>query len=1800
MRGKGWIRSLSVTLLISIMIGLAPTAVWAEAADRLGDALAEGGEALAELMESLNEEPQEPWTDGPDRTETPQYYSFTGDQVLVKRPDMGEKRGGAGGAYLDMNDTADIFSVSNDRITFTWNDQLQDWIDAQEKESGKAVSPPAGYTVTVEVKELKSGTIQTLVEDRVDTSGTNTYSWNGKDANGKLSPDGFYHWRLKATPPTVTFELPPLKPGGQPRPVEKTAPAYSMEYQLFVLDRTAPEIIGVLPLGDNQLAVETRDMVGGLKKVTVNGSTTSTKSWTTSPLRTAVAVQPGNSEKLKVTVEDIAGNKKEETLPLYPFITGTGSEEYVPNAQAVVAGQNTRINLTTGNGTQAFQDYTQHGPGVDLDIFFTYNHQNRVKGPFGYGWNFSLDSRLNKWEGGNITWQGFDGTVYWFKPEGGGYATYANGQRQHYPNLSLHPNVDNPEDLNAFVMEWPDQLRYRFKNDGRFWLIQDRYLNQIYFEWTGANDYHQQDLRIESVKDTSGHFVEFIYKPNSGDIKSTIITDLNGIPSQSNSEPIPLKQKFFFMYNKKGEFVGYRDPSQKITRFVYDDLHRISKVIDNGNNKEEEEGGMPESVTTAWVYDDHNRVTRMGMTRKQDNAEEFLGVQYGTREATVQQPLGDYKLRWNSSNLPTERVENVETADGTEEAKTSYVYSANNLIRETDPLGRVARYKYDEQDHVIAEQSQSGRIVHYKYDDQHDLLSEKGPLGYNVLYTYQKDERKILTKTTAQLAVDPAGVNENQTITTKEEYNGKGLLVKRTDGSGNDFDYTYDKNGFLTEDGTRLSYENDLHGNIVKQISDKGTTDAAETNSTFNDVSWLRHREGPTGLVEDFEYDAWGRVVKATQRDEDDGTLAITQTYLYDDGGNLIEQSDGLTKTTYKVDGAGNVLSSVTVPLEEGTAGRREESYEYDSRGLVVKRTDSRGETTETAYNKAGQPVTTIISPDDMKTSYEYDNAGRQKTVIAADGGRTEYAYDSWDRVIESKQVIKPVLPSNIVVSSSGTLSEKVAITTYRYDSAGRQVEEKRPNDSWTRYAYDGDGQVLETSVGGPVPQWNGTPLASGTADSLYEGHEVLQRQQYTFDKLGRVLTFTDGKGNMTRYVYTGRTVETVTPALDDNGQAIAYSRKEFYDPVGQLVKMISEADDVTTTSYNAFGHEVQSVNEEGQTVSTLTDPYGRVSERTEAVDRSGAQQKFLYKTDAWGNVREERRQLNGSDWATTSYAYTPDGDLQQEVSSSGLVTFYSYDTHGFLKQAIERNSMGGSAAEERLTSYAYDSLGRQVKVTNPDGSQTQTVYDTTGNVVLSFDGLINVTESRYDLGGLLTDSITYKEGTTDLSAANISALTHYVYDGAGNVALTKDPNGNIARSVYDAGGQLAQEIHYAQSSMAGDQIVNAFEYDPRGLMVASVDGNGHTTKYAYDAEGQQTRETDAVGHWTSFEYSPSGYVTAERRPLSRDTEWKYDYRGNQLEEKDALGRIERFTLDLDGRTETQFNRLGEATQYDYDSAGRMTSKQTPNEGVFSYRYDSVGNKLEEVRPVYGPVRYDYDTRDSLTSVIEPQAAAGELKTDYTYDAELNRTSQKDGNTQLTSYDYDELGRRLQKVVVRGETGQDVFEYQYDPNGNVIVEKKPGGLTTQYQYDFMNRKVREDYNDGTWYAYTYDKAGNMLTRTDKNGTINYSYYDNNQLQQTTYPNGDTVVYEYNDNGEKTAEIVNGERTEYELDANGRPTSYTDSKGYKYEYEYDADGYVTAVKYPNGTVTSVDYKPGHLIDTQKTTRADEALHASAYN
>ena len=105
---------------------------------------------------------------------------------------------------------------------------------------------------------------------------------------------------------------------------------------------------------------------------------------------------------------------------------------------------------------------------------------------------------------------------------------------------------------------------------------------------------------------------------------------------------------------------------------------------------------------------------------------------------------------------------------------------------------------------------------------------------------------------------DPAGINAPYNVITKEEFTDTGLLVERTDGEGNTFDYAYDDNSFLVSDGTRVSYENDQNGNVTREITDAGTADEAELVSEFDAVGRVTHKVSATGLEEAFTYDIFG------------------------------------------------------------------------------------------------------------------------------------------------------------------------------------------------------------------------------------------------------------------------------------------------------------------------------------------------------------------------------------------------------------------------------------------------------------------------------------------------------------------------------------------------------------------------------------------------------------------------------------------------------------------------------------------------------------------------------------------------------------------------------------------------------------------------------------------------------------------------------------------------------------------------------------------------------------------------------
>ena len=118
---------------------------------------------------------------------------------------------GGGGDYLKTIETEiEAFSPkgkTNQSVTLTWEDTLQDWIKAQEREKYKAKNPvPTGYKAAIFIKEKFTKKIYQIREEAENIYGENTFLWDGKDIAGKVVPDGIYEWYLKVPVTTIIFE----------------------------------------------------------------------------------------------------------------------------------------------------------------------------------------------------------------------------------------------------------------------------------------------------------------------------------------------------------------------------------------------------------------------------------------------------------------------------------------------------------------------------------------------------------------------------------------------------------------------------------------------------------------------------------------------------------------------------------------------------------------------------------------------------------------------------------------------------------------------------------------------------------------------------------------------------------------------------------------------------------------------------------------------------------------------------------------------------------------------------------------------------------------------------------------------------------------------------------------------------------------------------------------------------------------------------------------------------------------------------------------------------------------------------------------------------------------------------------------------------------------------------------------------------------------------------------------------------------------------------------------------------------
>ncbi|MGF7142440.1 YD repeat-containing protein [Anaerotaenia torta] len=156
-----------------------------------------------------------------------------------------------------------------------------------------------------------------------------------------------------------------------------------------------------------------------------------------------------------------------------------------------------------------------------------------------------------------------------------------------------------------------------------------------------------------------------------------------------------------------------------------------------------------------------------------------------------------------------------------------------------------------------------------------------------------------------------------------------------------------------------------------------------------------------------------------------------------------------------------------------------------------------------------------------------------------------------------------------------------------------------------------------------------------------------------------------------------------------------------------------------------------------------------------------------------------------------------------------------------------------------------------------------------------------------------------------------------------------------------------------------------------------------------------------------------------------------------------------------------------------YDALNRTISKSVPHMGKSTYVYDLAGSEAG----TYG-----------------------------------ERTTDPKGN--ITEKIYDKAGR-LWNV----KTGTETTVYAYYPNGTKKSITYPDGTIQSYSYDNKNQIVsltNKGSNGSTlsYYTYTYDGAGNQLTKTGAKGTTEYSYDALNRLSTVKEPGEMKTSYTY--------------------------------------------------------------------------------------
>lgn len=933
------------------------------------------------------------------------------------------------------------------------------------------------------------------------------------------------------------------------------------------------------------------------------------------------------------------------------------------------------------------------------------------------------------------------------------------------------------------------------------------YLVSKFISAAGTTDEAIQEFKFNAMskvveeKDPEGRVKKYEYNKRQELIREITNATANAPDSENN---VTLEYK----YSPTGKVLEFKDANGFVTRYEFDNLDRIKKMI-NAENQ----------ITT---YEHDAQGNRVKMT----NARGFSTT-----------------YKYDSLNRI---IAEVDAKGG--ESKFDYD-NAGNMISRIDANGVETRYIYNELDRVVqkienfkpntASTEDTNVTTKYEYDLHGNVVKMINPRGFATTFKYDKAHRNIQVTdangASYKIAYDKVNnilqiINRNQ-FATNSVYDNLNREIKFTNEEGHTETFTYDK-----------------VGNLTKYVNARGK----QFTSSYDPLNRLKVATDPYGKTRNYQYDAMGSLLQ--MRDENghtdqfiyDKVYRVKKTldgenyetnYNYDSNGNVVERIDGNgNPTKYKYDELDRLVEDVNAENEI-------KKFSYDKLTNITMETEADGTKHQYIYDPIYRLVTVVnnykegvgtSNDTNVKTIYKYDPNGNLVKHTNPLGNVTSFEYEKVDRQIKETNPLGNNWQYTHDPEGNITLRKDANGATTKYDYYPDNLVKNivYPNNKVAyKYSETNVPTQMDDNLGRTV--WNYDDL-----DRITKQADPLNRNLlYSYDFVGNVtkLTYPDGRSVSHEYLKN----DWLRKSTSSDNDSSLFTK----DKVGNTLKIERSNSTISETVYDKVYRELHVKSRQVGFGNHLVDEY-----------------KYTY--NDVGHITEKTAIYGWRqpDTVTTKYKYDGLHRLTSAVDSENS-SQYEYDAAG---NRIKMHELIKSKDANEVRSYKYDAanLLKEIDIVSPmppNNIAYAYQYDKNGNridrLIKDNTGVDRGFRYSYDYENRMTRAQEYQG---EIIKKNPKDEGNYTINDLAHTNIEYDGNGRrLVKTYYSGASQKGKRVEYTfdhldpvtEYDMENKQRKNMYRASNADMLFfqefkSEQAPNGTIKFYHYDGEGNISATT--------------------------------------------------------------------------------------------------------------------------------------------------------------------------------------------------------------------------------------------------------------------------------------------------------------------------------------------------------------------